>query len=191
MESQLFDHHIIKVPKFLICYYCPERNYLLLKGKLGVKLIKLELKIKVLKEKNLLFITDNPVLNSYNIRKKVRILQSKTRTLIKKSILEVTRRSYKKLKLIGVGFKLNYISNQYCNLLKLDLGFSHSVYYKVPNGIFVIVTSPTNFIIYGNSIDLVAAVSSKIRQLKLPEPYKGKGILYDSEDVVLKEVRKS
>jgi large subunit ribosomal protein L6 len=54
----------------------------------------------------------------------------------------------------------------------------------------VLINSPTKFIVSGISSDRVGAVASQIRKLKLPEFYKGKGILYENEEVVLKEIKK-
>ena len=122
--------------------------------------------------------------------KKKRGLRSRAKTLIKKGFLDVTRKSYRKLKVFGIGFKVSCLEFKTVKLLKLELGYSHSVYYRIPDDILVFVSSPTKFILSGVSSDRVAAVASQIRKLKLPEFYKGKGILYESEEVVLKEIRK-
>ena len=74
--------------------------------------------------------------------------------------------------------------------IKLNLGLSHDIFYRVPKDIEIIVTSPTRFIVSGNSSDRVSEVSCQIRKNKIPDAYKGKGILYDDEKVILKEFKK-
>merc|ERR1712045_858810 len=106
-------------------------------------------------------------------RNKRKGLGTKTKTLIKKAFLDITRRSYKKLKLFGIGFRVSCVELDQLKLLKLDLGYSHSVYYKIPDDILIFINSPTKFIVSGMSSDRVGKISSKIRKLKLPEPYKG------------------
>jgi large subunit ribosomal protein L6 len=116
-------------------------------------------------------------------------VQSKMKTMIKKAIIDVIRLSYKKMKLFGVGFRISSIEFEKIKLLKLEVGYSHSIYFRVPDGITVSVSSPTKFIVSG-TCDRVGEVCSKIRKIKIPEPYKGKGILYESEEVSLKAVVK-
>jgi large subunit ribosomal protein L6 len=190
MITKFFNQSIIKVPKFITCYFCQDRNFLLLKGKLGFKLIKLEVIIFLDVKKNIIIITNECVGGNFNTKENKRGLVSRTKTLIKKGFLDVTRKSYKKLKVVGVGFKVSCLEFKSLKLLKLELGYSHSVYFRIPSDILVLINSPTKFIVSGISSDRVGAVSSRIRKLKLPESYKGKGILYENEEVVLKEIRK-
>jgi len=185
--------NIIKVPKTITCYICSERNFILIKGKLGSKLLKLDEKVSLLVKNGCIILNSNFLyLKTYYIlRKEVVGLQTKLRSLILKAFIDVSRRSFKKLKLVGVGFKVACIEYEKLKLLKLDVGYSHSVYYRIPKDILVIITSPTKFIVSSNSSDRVGKVSSIIRKLKLPEDYKGKGILYADEEILLKEVKKS
>lgn len=192
MVIKLYSRDIIKVPKFITCYFCRIRNVLLVLGKAGSKLIKLEVKIFFKPESNIIIVTSDPfhVTEALNTKKKRKGLGTKTKTLIKKAFLDVTRKSYKKLKVVGVGFKVSYLEFEQLKLLKLEIGYSHSVYFRIPNDVFVLVTSSTNFIVSGDSSDRVGEIASKIRKLKLPEVYKGKGILYENEVVLLKKVKK-
>jgi len=184
---------IIKIPEYIVCFFCSYRNLLLVKGDLGFKLLKLELKIdllvkdKVIKLTKIFFYINKNKNNRVNIRS----LQSKTKTLIKKAFFDVSRRSFKKLKLVGVGFRVFCILFNGIKLLKLNVGYSHSIYYKIPEDIIINVISSNRFIIIGTSSDRVAEVSSIIRQLKVPDSYKGKGILYEDEEISLKEIKKS
>lgn len=191
MTRKLSKQHIIKIPQIVMCYFCNTRNVLLLKGDLGFKLIRLKTKILLVSKNNLIFVTKEPLSLSKLIKiKKMKVIQSITKTLIKKSLLDVSRNSYKKLRLHGVGFKVTIIEFAKMNLLQLSLGYSHNIYYKIPTDISIIVCSPTKFIVSGNSSDRVAEVSSQIRKYKIPEPYKGKGILYENEKIKLKEGKK-
>lgn len=190
MITKFSNRSVIKVPIFITCYFCQDRNFILLKGKLGFKLIKLEVKIFLVVEKNIIIVTEDCIGDNFSSNKKKRGLRSRAKTLIKKGFLDVTRKSYRKLKVFGIGFRVSCLELKSVKLLKLELGYSHSVYYRIPNDILVFVSSPTKFILSGVSSDRVAAVASQIRKLKLPEFYKGKGILYENEEVVLKEIRK-
>jgi len=190
MMIKFSNRGVIKIPVFITCYFCQDRNFLLLKGKLGSKLIKLDVKIFLVVEKNIIIVTDDCIAENFSNNKYKRGLQSRTKTLIKKGFLDVTRKSYKKLKVFGIGLRVSCLEFEAMKVLKLELGYSHSVYYRIPNDILVFINSPTKLIVSGESSDRVTAVASQIRKLKLPEFYKGKGILYENEEVVLKEVRK-
>ena len=76
------------------------------------------------------------------------------------------------------------------NLLYFKLGYSHAIYFKVPKGLKVFCLKSNKLFIIGNSYLFVTQIAALIRSYKAPEPYKGKGILYASEKVVLKEGKK-
>jgi large subunit ribosomal protein L6 len=187
------NHITIKVPKTITCYICNSRNFIFIQGKVGSKMLKFDDKILLSIEKGFILIQTNFsfLKNYYNLRKKVVGLQTKFKSLILKVFIDVSRKTFKKLKLVGIGFKVNCIEYEGLRLLKLDIGFSHSIYYRIPKDISVIVISPTKFIVSSDSIDRVGKISSIIRKLKLPEQYKGKGILYSDEHILLKEIKKS
>lgn len=181
--------NVIKVPKNVTCYFCEESSFLYITGKIGSKLLKLEVKIYLLAVESIIVLTNESFQDvKVSIQKGSLV---KTKMLIKKAFLEVTRKSYKKLKLVGVGFRVNLLDFEQSKLLKFDLGYSHSVYYKIPKDIEVILNSTTKFIVSGVSSDRVGEVSSTLRKFKLPDSYKGKGILYENEEVKLKNIRKS
>jgi len=193
LSNKILSKFIIKIPKDIICYYCNIRNYLLIKGVLGYQLIKLRVTVDfyILSTNNLIFLTKNYSNKNIKLkRKQIKEDLANTKKLILKSFLNVTRLSYKKLKLVGIGFKISSLNFNGLNLLKLNLGYSHSIYYKVPNGVDIKILSSTKFIISGCSSDLVSKIASQIRSYKIPDSYKGKGILYDNETVLLKEGKK-
>ncbi len=92
----------------------------------------------------------------------------------------------KQLELIGVGYRA---AMQGTNL-KLNLGFSHDVIYFVPKGIHIETPSQTEITVRGVSKHLVGQVAANIRSYRPPEPYKGKGIRYKGEKIVMKEGKK-
>lgn len=189
--EKLSSRHFIKVPHYITCYLCEDRNFLLIVGKIGVKVIKLNVKVLLFSNEKLIYVTQEPVSSRKIISiKDMKHFRSLTKTNIKKSLLDVSRKSYKKLKLNGVGFRVSIVELEGEKFLKLNLGLSHDIFYRVPKDIEIIVTSPTRFIVSGNSSDRVSEVSCQIRKNKIPDAYKGKGILYDDEKVILKEFKK-
>jgi len=92
----------------------------------------------------------------------------------------------KRLKLVGVGFKA-FLNK---NLIQLRLGFSHSIFYKIPQKIEIKVVKSDSIFIFGNSIQIVTQLASIIKCYKKPEPYKGKGIFYYNEKIKLKQGKK-
>ena len=103
------------------------------------------------------------------------------RTLISNMVVGVTKGFEKTLVITGVGFRVNLNGNT----LKLSLGFSHEIEYKLPDGIQAKVEQ-LNITISGISKQLVGQVASEIRSFKKPEPYKGKGIAYVGERILRK-----
>ena len=103
------------------------------------------------------------------------------RTLVSNMVVGVTEGFEKKLELNGVGFRVALEGSK----LKLALGFSHDVYYPIPEGIQAVVEQ--NIItIKGISKQQVGQVAAEIRALKKPEPYKGKGLKYVGERIIRK-----
>jgi large subunit ribosomal protein L6 len=120
-------------------------------------------------------------------------LQGVVGSLIKQSLLEVSIPTCKKLKLVGVGYKVFDPKTQTkdnSRLLHLKLGFSHSIYYKIPKDITINVNQSTKLFISGYNYNKVYRTASVLRSFKTPEPYKGKGILYANEVITLKEGKK-
>lgn len=107
-----------------------------------------------------------------------RALWGLSRQLVANMVLGVTKGFEKKLELVGVGFKVQAAGQA----LTLNLGFSHPVEFALPQGITAVVEKNT-ITISGIDKQLVGEISAKIRALKKPEPYKGKGIKYSDEVV--------
>lgn len=106
-------------------------------------------------------------------------LHGLTRGIIKNMLVGVTDGHAKGLEVVGVGFRWKMEGKT----LNLQLGYSHPVNYPLPPGIEIIVKDNTNLTVTGVDKQLVGQVAAEIRGLRLPEPYKGKGIKYANEKI--------
>jgi large subunit ribosomal protein L6 len=98
----------------------------------------------------------------------------------------VTKGFEKRLALVGVGFRAQAQGDR----LNLTLGYSHPVVHQMPKGIKVATPTQTEIIITGIDKQLVGQVAAEVRSHRPPEPYKGKGVRYANEVIVLKETKK-
>lgn len=108
------------------------------------------------------------------------------RATINNYIQGVTHGFERRLSLVGVGYRAQAKGKT----LSLSLGFSHPVDFAVPEGVTIETPTQTEIIIKGVSKELVGLVASKIRSKRSPEPYKGKGVRYINEVIILKETKK-
>ncbi|MFZ2324161.1 MAG: 50S ribosomal protein L6 [Ignavibacteriaceae bacterium] len=111
-----------------------------------------------------------------------RALHGLSRALIQNMILGVSQEFKKTLDIVGVGYKVELKGN---NLL-LNMGYSHPIYFMPPEGIKLEAPIPTQIIVSGIDKQLVGQVAAKIRSIRKPEPYKGKGIKYSNEQILRK-----
>ena len=114
------------------------------------------------------------------------IMWGTTRSIINNAIIGVSTGHNKTLELTGVGFRANLKGN----ILNLQIGYSHDVSYKIPDGINILVEKNTTIKISGIDKELVGKVTSEIIKLKPVEPYKGKGIKEKGQYVLRKEGKK-
>ena len=127
----------------------------------------------------LLSIKDNIIsISRENDEKRYRELHGLTRSLVYNIIVGVSEGYKKELNLVGVGYTADASNN---NFLILNLGFSHPIYFEKPDTIEFETPNNTTIIIKGIDKQEVGEVSAKIRSLRKPEPYKGKGIKYSDE----------
>ncbi len=108
------------------------------------------------------------------------------RQLVNNMVVGVTKGFEKKLTLIGVGYKAQASGNK----LNLAVGYSHPVNFDMPAGISVATPTPTEIVIKGADRQRVGQVAAEIRDVRPPEPYKGKGIRYADEKITIKETKK-
>jgi len=109
-----------------------------------------------------------------------RSLHGLTRTLVSNMVVGVTNGFAKDLEIVGVGYRVTPKSP---TTLELALGYSHSITVEAPSGITFEAPSPTRITVRGNDKQAVGEVAAKIRKLRPPEPYKGKGVRYAGEVV--------
>ena len=108
------------------------------------------------------------------------------RQLVNNMVTGVSKGFEKKLTLLGVGFKAQAQGDK----LNLNVGYSHPVVLDMPAGIKVETPTPTEVVIKGADRQRVGQIASEVRAVRPPEPYKGKGIRYSDEKVVIKETKK-
>ncbi len=153
------------------------KNVVTVKGPKGTLSEAIPQDIKVAQEENLLVVS-RPTEN-----KKHKSLHGLSRTLINNMVEGVTNGFEKKLELNGVGYRANLQGKK----LVLNLGFSHPIEMDQPEGIEVEVPSQTQITVKGANKQQVGNFAAKVRELRKPEPYKGKGIKYVDEYIRRKE----
>jgi large subunit ribosomal protein L6 len=108
------------------------------------------------------------------------------RALLANMVKGVTKGYERKLELVGVGYRAQAQGNK----LSMSLGFSHPVVHQVPAGVTVETPSQTEIVVRGADKQVVGQVAAEIRGYRPPEPYKGKGVRYANERVIIKEAKK-
>ena len=108
------------------------------------------------------------------------------RALVYNMVIGVTAGFEKRLQLVGVGYR----AQAQGQTLSLSLGFSHPIEFSVPPGIIVETPSQSEIIVKGSDKQQVGEVAAKIRAYRPPEPYKGKGVRYAEERILMKEAKK-
>ena len=108
------------------------------------------------------------------------------RALISNFVIGVSEGFSSKLILVGVGYRAQVQGKK----LNMAVGFSHPINYDIPEGIAIEVPAQTEIVVKGVDKRLVGQVASNIRSYRPPEPYKGKGIRYEKEKIILKETKK-
>jgi len=108
------------------------------------------------------------------------------RALVANMVSGVSKGFEKKLSLVGVGFRAAATGSK----LNLQIGFSHPVAKDMPEGVKVACPTQTEIVITGSDRQVVGQIAAEVRAIRPPEPYKGKGIRYVGEKVVIKETKK-
>jgi len=141
-------------------------------GPKGKMLIQLKPEVKIEKKENIIILSAE---NSGD--KKNEALRGLYRVLINNMIIGVTKGFAKKLEIVGTGYKASIEGKK----VVLNLGYSYSYIYNIPDGIKITVEEGTVINIEGIDKQLVGQVAAEIRKMRPPEPYKGKGIKYAGE----------
>jgi large subunit ribosomal protein L6 len=153
---------------------------ILIKGKLGELNSLLHASVAVQCENNEIRVSPKDLGPFANMQ------AATARSLIFNMVLGVTEGFVIELEIVGVGYRAQAQGNK----LNLTLGFSHPVNYTAPQGIAVETPVQTKVVVKGIDKQLVGQAAANIRAFRPPEPYKGKGIRYGDEKIVLKETKK-
>lgn len=122
-----------------------------------------------------------------NDEKKVRALHGLSRALSYNTIYGVKEGFSKTLKIEGIGYKVELKGKG----LLFSLGYSHPIYFLPPDGITFEAPNPNTVVVKGANKEIVGLVAAKIKKLRPPEPYKGKGVRYEGEYIRRKEGKKA
>ncbi len=150
------------------------------KGPLGSLSLALTGAVKVSKEE------DKVVVAADESHPNGRAMSGTVRALVNNMVNGVSKGFERKLTLVGVGYRAQAQGDK----LNLTLGFSHPVVHQMPAGIKVETPQQTEILIKGIDRQLVGQVAAEVRAYRPPEPYKGKGVRYADEVVVIKETKK-
>ena len=189
--TNLQSKYIVKIPKNITILYCDKKKIVTFIGPLKKRSLKLKTKLFFMG--NLLIVSNLPNSNKYNNnnKKDLKMIQGTTIALIKHIVIEISYKLYHKLKFVGVGYRSFQMENPIENQIFLKLGYSHAIYFRIPEPIRTHTIKFTKLFIFGNSsYEKITQLATSIRDCKLPEPYKGKGILYYEENILLKKGKK-
>jgi len=183
--------HIIKIPKNISMYYCDTTNIIVFANSFTRKALLLKTKLIIENKKRIIKITREPLFNtSTNEKKKLKAVQGTQVSLLKQILSDISLLFCKKLDLIGVGFRVSVLKIFDRNLLHFKLGYSHFIYFKIPKNLKIFCLKANKLFILGYSYLFVTQIAALIRSYKVPEPYKGKGIVYTTETIRIKEGKK-
>jgi large subunit ribosomal protein L6 len=129
---------------------------------------------------------DKKLTVKYESTEQARMTAGSTRAHLANMVMGVTKGYESRLELVGVGFRAQVQGK----MLNLTLGFSHPVGYPIPDGITIEAPSLTEVLIKGTDRQRVGQIAAEIRDIRPPEPYKGKGVRYKDEQISLKEGKK-
>ncbi|WP_027087366.1 50S ribosomal protein L6 [Cohnella panacarvi] len=154
-----------------------ENNVITVKGPKGTLSRELHKDMKVSFAENVISV-ERPSDNKIH-----RSLHGTTRSVVANMVNGVTEGYFKNLELVGVGYRANKTGDK----LVLSVGYSHPVEFVPEKGIEFEVPAQNKIVVKGIDKELVGAVAAKIRAVREPEPYKGKGIKYENERILRKE----
>jgi large subunit ribosomal protein L6 len=150
------------------------------KGALGTMVLAINPLVKIESNEGSLSVSPS------NDSREANAMSGTMRQLVNNMVNGVSKGFEKKLSLLGVGYKAQAQGAK----LNLTVGYSHPVVINMPAGIKVETPTPTEILIKGADRQRVGQIASEVRAVRPPEPYKGKGIRYADEKVVIKETKK-
>jgi large subunit ribosomal protein L6 len=155
-------------------------NEIIVKGPLGSLSQALSGNVSVVREGDML------LCKATSESQQANAMSGTIRALLANMVTGVSKGFERKLTLVGVGYRAQAAGDT----LNLSLGFSHPVAYKMPAGVKVATPTQTEIVLTGADKQQVGQVAAEIRAYRKPEPYKGKGVRYADEVVILKETKK-
>ncbi|HUP96137.1 MAG TPA: 50S ribosomal protein L6 [Burkholderiales bacterium] len=150
------------------------------KGPLGTLTQKVSQRVKIERVENRLEFKMNE--NS----RQANALSGTVRALVANMVTGVTKGFERRLTLVGVGYRAQAQGDK----INLTLGFSHPVVHQLPQGVKAETPTQTEIVLKGTDKQVVGQVAAEVRRYRSPEPYKGKGVRYTGEQIVLKETKK-
>ena len=168
----------VVLPKGVDVTVAPDK--ISVKGPLGTLTQRLSETVEVTRE------ADQIVFKARDESIQTNAMSGTLRSLVSNMVQVVTKGYEKRLQLVGVGYRAQAQGDK----LNLTLGFSHPVVHQMPKGIKVETPAQTEILIKGIDKQVVGQVAAEVRGYRPPEPYKGKGVRYSDERVVLKETKK-
>jgi large subunit ribosomal protein L6 len=180
----LKKQYLVKIPNNIKVLHCTENRIITFLGPLQTKSIKLEMKILFFKKQQQLFVTN--ISFSHKPFKILKQLQGTTCSKLKQILVEINYTLYLKFKFVGIGYRaFNFESAE--NQLYLKLGYSHLIYFYIPKPLKTFCIRFTKLYIFGNSsYNFISQLGALLRNCRVPDPYKGQGILYYEEKIILK-----
>ena len=180
--------YIVKIPKNVLVIYSNLNGHLLLKKDNKVVHTKTLFRLEFSNSNFFRIIPE--VVNSNNSfllrQNKVKKLLNTQVSIIKKYLIDVSTKPYRKLIFVGLGYKFFLIENN-LRLLRLKLGYSHDIYVKVPSNIDLKWYGKNSIYVSGLLTSMLSNFVRKIKDYKVPDPYLGKGILFVDENIILKK----
>ena len=177
---------VIKIPKEIFIYSL-KKSVLIFYSSLEVKAIKFNGSVTFLKHFNLLVLLKK----FHNTNKFYKSpLYKSYETLFKKLCKSIRQFFKKKLLLVGVGFKLSLVKKDTLSFLECKLGYSHSIFLKIPRTVTITIPKPNKIYLLSPNFLILSQLASLLKTLKAPDCYKGKGFKYDYEKLVLKKGKK-
>jgi len=155
-------------------------NEISVKGPLGTMKQYLSDAVSVVREGNDL------LCKPQNETRQASAMSGTVRAILANMVFGVSKGFERRLTLVGVGYRAQAAGDT----LNLTLGYSHPVSYKMPSGVKVETPSQTDIVLKGADKQQVGQVAAEIRAFREPEPYKGKGVRYSDEVVIMKETKK-
>jgi len=157
-----------------------DKDLITVKGPLGALSFKLVSNVEIEQQENTLHC------KALDLSQSARAMSGTVRAIVANMVKGVSVGFERKLNLVGVGYR----AQAQGDTLNLSLGFSHPVAHKMPVGIKVETPTQTEIIVKGVDKQVVGQIAAEIRAYRKPEPYKGKGVRYSDEVVILKETKK-